>query len=90
MLSDMIDQGVSLSPELTESDLGVDIMPSMLRLNVRLKPADRTAIQKETGLNFPPKIGQSATKNEVLIACLGLDEWGVIAQHDRRMSRSAI
>lgn len=86
MLSDMIDQGVSLSPKLIESDLGVDIMPPMFRLNIRLKSADRTAIQKETGLTFPSKVGQSFMKNEVLIACMGPDEWGVIAQHKSRKS----
>lgn len=79
MLSDsLLDQGVSLSELMSSGDPCVSIVEGRYRFSIRANAKDRTEIAKALGLTLPNSIGQTASKDDVITACLGPDEWMVM------------
>ena len=87
MLSDVtFDQGVEVPEFLSGGDLSVILKGQTGRMSLRIKPADRTVAAKALGITLPAKIGTTSVKNDIISACLGPDEWIIIAPvkaHDR-------
>lgn len=77
------DTGIETSDVLKSGAVIATIMGEKIRLSLRVKSKDRTAVAKDLGLTLPAKIGATSNKAGVMTACLGPDEWIVIAETDK-------
>ena len=81
MSSDLVyDTGIEVPEVLTSGAVTAVVMEEKVRLSLRVKSKDRTAIAKAIGLTLPAKIGATSMKSDSMVACLGPDEWIVIAK----------
>lgn len=83
------DPGLSVPEILSSGRATVSLLGEKIRISVRAKPADRTAIGKALGIVLPAQIGKAASKKGLLAACLGPDEWIVISDMDRHADMPA-
>ncbi len=75
--------GIEIPDVLQSGAVIAVVAEEKLRLSLRVKSSDRAAIGKELGLTLPVKIGATSNKAEAMVACLGPDEWIVIADKDK-------
>ena len=73
-----VDWGVEIPEVLRSGAVVAELLGEKVRLSLRIKPADRTAVAKALGLTLPAKIGATSSKGDLMAACLGPDEWIVI------------
>ncbi|NNE57980.1 MAG: sarcosine oxidase subunit gamma [Hellea sp.] len=78
-----IDQGVEIPEVLQSGRVVAELAGEKVRLSLRVKSADRTAVAKALGFTLPAKIGATSSKVGITCACLGPDEWIVIADQDK-------
>jgi len=84
MSSDLLyDTGIEVPEVLTSGTVTAAILDEKVRLSLRVKPKDRTAIAKALGLALPSKIGATSNKPGLMVACLGPDEWIIIANKSK-------
>lgn len=74
------DTGIVVPDVLTSGTVTAKVMEEKVRLSLRVKPKDRMAIAKVIGLTLPTKIGATSVKNGAMVACLGPDEWIIVAE----------
>ena len=79
----MIEEILEIPAALQSGSVIAAEVEGKLRLSLRVKSKDRTAIAKELGVTLPAKIGATAKKSGYLSACLGPDEWIIIADHSK-------
>ena len=77
------DTGITVPEVLTTGAVTAQIMEEKTRLSLRVKSKDRTAFAKAIGLTLPAKIGATSKKAGAMTACLGPDEWIVIADKEK-------
>jgi len=77
------DTGIEIPEVLKSGAVTASVMDEKMRLSLRVKAKDRTAIAKSLGLALPVKIGATSNKGGAISACLGPDEWIVIAEKDK-------
>lgn len=78
MSSDLTyDTGITVAEILQSGPVTANILGELMRLSLRVKPADRVAVAKALGISLPVKIGRSQSKAGLMSACLGPDEWFV-------------
>lgn len=84
MSSDMIyDTGIEVPEVLTLGAVTAEVMGEKVRLSLRVKSKDRTAIAKALGLTLPAKIGATSSKGDAMVACLGAEEWIIIGDRSK-------
>ncbi len=81
MSSDMLfDTGIEVPEVLKSGSVTAEVSVEKVRLSLRVKSKDRTVIAKALGLTLLTKIGATSNKQGVMVACLGPDEWIVVAE----------
>ena len=84
MSSDLLyDTGIKVPDVLTSGAVTASVLEEKVRLSLRVKPKDRTAVAKALGLALPSKIGASSIKGGLMAACLGPEEWIVVAEKQK-------
>lgn len=78
--SPVYDTGIEVPEILTSGIVTAEVMEEKVRLSLRVKSKDRTAIAKAIGLTLPAKISATSIKAGAMVACLGPDEWIVIGE----------
>jgi len=73
------DQSIDMSAVPASDGLTITLLPEQKRYSLRIKSADLTAVKKATGLILARKIGGTSIAPGLTTACLGPDEWIVIA-----------
>lgn len=53
------------------------------RFVLRIAPEKRASTEKALGAAIPPKIGQLARTGDIAVACIGPDEWYILAGEDK-------
>lgn len=63
----------------------LDVRPAAdcARFSLRFKPESRELAEKELGLVLPAKIGLMAEKQGFTAACIGPDEWYILAEESK-------
>jgi len=74
------DTGIDVPEVLKSGTVTAEVMEEKVRLSLRVKSKDRTAIAKAIGLTLPAKIGATSNKADAMVACFGPDEWLLIAE----------
>ena len=75
----LFNQSVDIPETLTTDNVTVTLLDEKIRVNLKARASERTKIAKTTGLKLPAKVGESANIKNVLTACLGPEEWIIIA-----------
>lgn len=73
-----MDQGVSIPKALISEAVSVQLVAEKVRVSLRVKAGDRVSVGKALGVNLPAKIGHTKTQNELMVACLGPEEWFLV------------
>jgi len=74
------EQGIELPASLRSEALSVTLLPEQKRYSLRIKSKDLAAVKKASGLKLARKITGTHQSPGLITACLGPDEWMVIAE----------
>jgi len=79
--SPTLDFGIQPLPSsLTQADwLSVNVIEDKVRFSLRISEEHRPHLSNCPALNVPEKINTASTEEEMLVFCLGPDEWLIIA-----------
>lgn len=65
-------------------DVTLSVLPPVVRLNLRIAPADLRSASHAFGVELPTRVGQGAHKGNRSAWCMGPDEWLLHAPEDQQ------